>query len=114
MDPNSAESVSPDILQAVTSEFIKLKTALEGGENPIEKLEVVCSESQGRVNLDVIPSAEQADYNARGIGIVGGGLNAAAMQWRHVIYAKINSAQTKVTEIEDFQVSKLAQLENWI
>ena len=30
------------------------------------------------------------------------------------LYAKINSTQTKVTEIEDFQVSKLTQLENWI
>ena len=120
MDPNAAESVSPDIRQAVTSEFIKLETTLEDGENPIERLEVVCSESQGIVNLDVIPSAEQADFEAAngGGGVLGvgggGGSNAAAMQWQHVIYAKINSTQTKVTEIEDFQVSKLTQLENWI
>ena len=97
-----------------------METTLEDGENPIERLEVVCSESQGIVNLDVIPSAEQADFEAAngGGGVLGvgggGGSNAAAMQWRHVIYAKINSTQTKVTEIEDFQVSKLAQLENRI
>ena len=82
MDPNAAESVSPDIRQAVTSEFIKLETTLEDGENPIERLEVVCSESQGIVNLDVIPSAEQADFEAaNGGGVLGVG---AAIQMQQL------------------------------
>ena len=84
--------MSPDIHQAITcSEFIKLETStLEDGENPIEKLEVICSKSQGRVNLDVIlPSGKQANFEAPngaiGVGVgVGGGLNGAAMQWQHI------------------------------
>ena len=44
MDPNAAESVSPDIHQAVTSKFIKLKITVEDGENPIKRLEAVYSE----------------------------------------------------------------------
>ena len=52
--------------------------------NPIDKLEVVCSESQGVVSLDVIESSKQDDFNSiRGLKATN--LNAAALQWRHVI-----------------------------
>ena len=62
-----------DICQEVMAEFIKLETNLEDGANPIEKLEVVCSESQeGIVNLDIIPNREQDDFDAAcGVGMGG-------------------------------------------
>ena len=77
MDPEYCEVVSSDIRREVTGAFIRLETDLEDGDNPIEKLEVIPSESQGIVNLDVVPSGEQADFDAaRGIG---GGSNALGL-----------------------------------
>ena len=64
MDPEYCEVVSPEIRQEVTGPFIRLETDLEDGDNPIEKLKVIPSESQGIVNLDVVPSREQADFDA--------------------------------------------------
>ena len=86
---------------------------LLNGENPIERLEVICSESQETVNLDIIPSGEQADFEAAN-GVIGvrGSLNASsnAMETCNLSQDQFNTKN--VTEIEDYQVSKLAQLEN--
>ena len=104
----------------VTAEFIKFKTSLEDGENPIEKVEVVCSESQCIVNHDIIPSGEQDVLNAAHSS-VGWWCwqfddelsNTTIMEICDVCKVVLNS-QTKVTKIEDFQVLKLMQLKNWI
>ena len=82
--------------------------------NPIDKLEVVCSESQGIVNLDVVKRSDQDDFDSiRGIGGTTNS-NAAATQWRHVIYAKLNSTQATVSDVQNHQVSKLAELDGRI
>ena len=110
MDPAFCNFVSPDIRREVVAEYIKLETTLGDGVNPIEKLEVVCSESQGIVNLDVIECSNQEGFNLiRGMGGTTNS-NAAATQWRHVIYAKLNTTQATVSDVQNHQVSKLAEL----
>jgi len=110
MDPEYCEVVSSDIRREVTGAFIRLETDLVDGDNPIEKLEVIPSESQGIVNLDVVPSGEQADFDAaRGIG--GTNSNAANIQWRNVIYAKLQSTQETVRDLQNHQVAKMAMMD---
>ena len=93
----------------MTGAFIRLETDLVDGDNPIEKLEVIPSESQGLVNLDVVPSGEQADFDAaRGIGTNS---NAANIQWRNVIYAKLQSTQETVRDLQNHQVAKMAMMD---
>ena len=113
MDPIFCDSVLPDIRREVVAEYIKLETTLGDGVNPIDKLEVVCSESQGIVNLDVIESSDRDNFDAIG-GRGASNSNAAATQWRHVIYAKPNTTQTTVSEVQNYQVSKLAELDGRI
>ena len=93
----------------MTADFTRLETTLEDGENPAEKLEVIPSESQGIVNLDVVPSGEQADFDAaRGFG---GGTNAANIQWWNVIFAKLQSTQETVRDTQDHQISRMATMD---
>ena len=68
--------------QNTSAGFIKLEaTTLQDGDNPIKKLGLVCSESQGIVNLDVILSGEQADFDGthNALDLVG----AIQMQWQY-------------------------------
>ena len=79
-------------------------------KNPAEKLEVIPSGSQGTVNLDVVPNREQADFDAaRGFG--GKNSNAANIQWRNVIHAKLQSAQKTVRDTQDHQISRMATMD---
>ena len=76
-DPEYCDVVSSDIRREVTGAFIRLETALEDGENPIEKLEVIPSESQGpdpkklKLELDALRKvlADQAAQNGEALRV---------------------------------------------
>lgn len=60
-DAATVELVSPDILNSVNAKFIRLESGLLDGVNPIDRVEVLPSESGGTVSLDEMPEEGGGD-----------------------------------------------------
>ena len=102
-DASAVELVPPDIKQKVIAEFIKLQS-LPDGVNPIDRIEVIASESGGSVSLDMIPNDEDGGERVNGETP----LVRSNTQWRAAIYAKVSSTSRRVTEMQNNQIAEFA------
>ena len=96
----------PDIRQEMVAKFIRMEANIPNNANPIKRVEVLAAENQGTVNFDEIPNDLR---EGGGIGIAGG-LRSTA-QWRTAMYAKASTSQVRITEIQQLQVAKHAEIE---
>ena len=112
-DADAADLISDDVRRQVVSNFIRLDTGLLDGDNPVKKIEVIASESEGSVALDELVD-DDVDEQGEGGGARGGGIGRNGIQWRTGIYAKLCSTQAKVGDIHNHQVARFAELERRI
>ena len=93
--------------------------------NPIEKVEVIPSEIDGTVNMDIVPNefyqdgvpglGEEVDANGNNpvpqhVAGVGIGLGRHSVMWRSAMYAKINTTNQVVARLENRQLSELSEI----
>jgi hypothetical protein len=104
-DASTVDLVPSTIRHSVTGKFIRLKSTIPDGVNPIDKVEVIASECGGNVSLDEIPNEEGG-----GDGDGGSALVRSNTQWRTAIYAKASGTSVRVTEMQNNQLAEFAEL----
>lgn len=101
MDDSMDPQVPEDIKREVVAAYVQLECAVPEGTNPIEKVEVIASESQGVVSFDEL--ADPTDGEEDGGGRQG--MRRSQVQWNNAIYAKLCSVQSKMNDMENRQIS---------
>jgi len=114
-DPSQQDDLDTDLRRTISANFIRLNTNLNDGDNPIERVEVIPSEQDGVVSLDIIPNdPDTFDDRNDGDGVAipaGGAFGRNTQRWRTAIYAKISTTTSKVTAMEQVQNAAFAKLE---
>ena len=112
-EDSMSDAVPANIKREVVASYIGLQSGLPEGTNPIKKVQMIPSESNGQVSFDELVDFEEED------GAGGGGGTAARrvgnsrshQQWMNAVYAKLCSIQNKVDEVENRQITFISRFE---
>ena len=127
------DAVPPDVKRAVVGSFIEFNHRISrnfvipDGVNPIQRVELIASESGGLVTFLVAPNFgnDEGDQGGGGGGIDPrprpdgrgvlvprreGVVHRSHQQWLHAVYSKVYATQSKVNELENRQIESFAKL----
>ena len=120
-EPSTIEEVPVDLYARVTTKIgaLNLESVnFEAGENPIKKVEIIPSQTDGNVDMDEIPAdddeevlnAADALVAVAGGGGGGGGGFRRDREMRARVYAKVRTISERVVAMQHHEVTEFADM----
>lgn len=102
-EPNVMTEVPNELYQTVCGKIRASNLNLEQGVNPIEKVELIPSQTDGNVDMDEVPLDE-------GEIAAGGGTFRRNQEMNVAVYAKVRRTAERVVEMQHLEVTEFAEL----